>query len=117
MELSESWPARSTKPQHPNAASRSRETFDASPALGDTSEHLPLRDSVVGSAPRRTLNNGHGCEGSSPERGEDVGHFGASRVLGLNVDEAHRAVLVHNEDGRPGQLDRALRVDLGQVEP
>ena len=50
------------------------------------------------------------------ERGDDVGHLGAGGVVGLDVDEAHDAILIDDEHGGSGQADGALGVDLGQVE-
>ena len=50
------------------------------------------------------------------QRREDVGHLGAGGVVGLDVDEAHGAILIDDEHGGSGQADCALGVDLGQVE-
>ena len=47
------------------------------------------------------------------ECSEDVSDLGAGRVVGLDVHETHRSVLVDDEHGGPRQPCGAFGVDLG----
>lgn len=50
------------------------------------------------------------------QRGDDLGYLGTGGVVGLYVDKAHVAILIHDQHRGSAQADGSLGVDAGQVE-